>query len=155
MSGVERFFVDTNVLLYAMDPADKRKHDAARVWLSSLWETARGAVSWQVLHEFYVNALRKLGAPAAKSRAVVETFAAWQPAENNLGTIRRAWHWMDLAQLSYWDSLIVAAAEQSGCSWLLTEDLQEGRKLNSVTVVSPFHSTPEDFGLPPQRQQRT
>ena len=56
---------------------------------------------------------------------------------------------MDQAQLTYWDGLIVAAAEQAGCAWLLSEDFQAGRKLGRVTVVNPFHDRPEHFGLEP------
>ena len=54
---------------------------------------------------------------------------------------------MDRAGIPYWDSLIVAAAEVAGCSYLLSEDFQEGRKFGSVTVVNPFHSSPSELGL--------
>ncbi len=147
MSADERFFVDTNVLLYTADPADPAKQRAARLWLTALWEQGAGSLSWQVLHEFYVNAVRKFRVPAPKARATVEVFASWQPIETGFGLIQRAWHWTDEAQLTYWDGLIVAAAEQAGCAWLLSEDLQAGRKLGSVTVVNPFHDRPVKFGL--------
>ncbi len=54
---------------------------------------------------------------------------------------------MDTAQLSFWDALIVAAAERRGCQWLLSEDFQAGRKIGPVTVVNPFRALPEEFGL--------
>jgi predicted nucleic acid-binding protein len=100
-----------------------------------------------VLHEFYVNAVRKLGTPAQKARATVDAFALWHPVDTSLGLIQRAWFWMDSAQLSYWDSLIVAAAERSGCAWLMSEDFQTGRKLGTVTVMNPLHTHPHEFGL--------
>jgi predicted nucleic acid-binding protein len=57
--------------------------------------------------------------------------------------IRRAWHWMDEAQLSYWDALILSSsAEASGCQWLLSEDFQNGRAYGSVTVINPFSQAP-------------
>ncbi len=146
MNG-ERFFVDTNVLLYASDAGDPAKQRAARLWLDLLWENGAGRLSWQVLHEFYVNAVRKVKTSTREARAIVEAFAAWRPVETTIPIIKRAWHWTDEAKLPYWDALIVAAAERAECSWLLTEDFQEGRKLGPLTVVNPFHAQPETFGL--------
>lgn len=145
MRAAERFFVDTNVLLYSVDPADAAKQRAARQWLKVLWENGAGCLSWQVLNEFYVNAVQKLKTPSPKARRLVEAFALWQPVETSLGLIERGWYWMDEAQLSYWDSLIVAASERAGCAWLLSEDFQEGRKFGDVAVVNPFRSHPAGF----------
>src|SRR5689334_21008319 len=142
---VERFFVDTNLLLYSADPADPRKREAANLWLTALWEQAAGRLSWQVLHEFYANAIRKLRAPPPKARATVEALAQWQPVDNSLALIQRAWYWMDTAGLPYWDSLIVAAAERTSCAFLLSEDFQAGRKFGGVTIVNPFRSLPRQF----------
>ncbi len=147
MSADERFFVDTNVLLYTADPADPAKRRAAQIWITTLWEQGAGSLSWQVLHEFNVNALRKLRVPSPKARATVAVFVSWQPIETGFGLIERAWHWTDKAQVTYWDGLIVAAAEQAGCAWLLSEDFQAGRKLGTVTIVNPFQDGPERFGL--------
>ena len=152
MGADERFFVDTNVLLYSADSADPRKQRDARLWLKTLWEQGAGSLSWQVLHEFYVNAVRKLRVPSPNARATVEAFSSWQPIETGFGLIRRSWHWMDEAQLSYWDGLIVAAAEQAGCVWLLSEDFQAGRKFGLVTVVSPFRGRPDEFQLKPRQR---
>ena len=148
MSADERFFVDTSVLLYSADPADPHRQREARRWLKALWEQGAGSLSWQVLHEFYVNAIRKLKVPSPKARATVDAFSSWRPVEMGFGSIQRAWRWMDEAQLSYWDALIVAAAEQAGCAWLLSEDFQTGRKFGPVTVVHPFEGQPGQFNLP-------
>jgi predicted nucleic acid-binding protein len=147
MPGADRFFVDTNLLLYSVDRTDAAKYKAARSWMTALWTHGAGSLSWQVLHEFYANAVRKLGLETGKARATVESLAFWRPAEPDLHIIRRSWHWMDAAQLSYWDGMIVAAAEQAGCPWLLSEDFQPGRKFGSVTVVHPFRAQPDDYGL--------
>jgi predicted nucleic acid-binding protein len=147
MAAAERFFVDTNVLLYSLDPSDPGKRAASQRWLAALWERGAGRLSWQVLDEFYVNAIRKMKAPPAEARRTVGVFAQWQPVNASLGLAERAWLWMDEAQLSYWDSLIVAAAERSGCRWLLSEDFQTGRRLGGVTVVDPFRQPPAEFRL--------
>ena len=54
-----KVFVDTNVFIYAVDQADLKKQLAAQAWRVWLWETNRGRISFQVLQEFYVNAIKK------------------------------------------------------------------------------------------------
>ena len=71
MSAADRFFVDTNVLLYSADASERQKRDAAHRWLEMLWASGTGRLSWQVLNEFTVNALRTLKAPQAKVRETV------------------------------------------------------------------------------------
>ena len=148
MNGAaELFFVDTNVLLYAVDPADGGKRELARRWADALWASGAGRISWQVLNEFYANAMRKLRTPVPGARTTVETLAQWQPVGFGLGLIHRAWYWTDQAGTPYWDSLIVASAEAAGCAYLLSEDFQAGRKFGDITVVNPFRTGPEEFGL--------
>jgi predicted nucleic acid-binding protein len=147
MRGDDLFFTDTNILLYSVDSANPAKQRAATEWLESLWERGAGRISWQVLHEFYANAVRKIRTPSPKAREMVETFMLWEPVDTSPDLIHRAWHWTDTAQLSYWDGLIVGAAERSGCRWLLSEDFQSGRKLGQVTIVNPLEAIPRDFGL--------
>jgi len=147
MPAVDRFFVDTNLLLYSVDSSQREKRGKARRWLELLWEEGAGRLSWQVLHEFYANAERKMGLARLPARKMVESFAQWRPVEMSLGLIQQSWHWMDQAQLSYWDSLIVAAAERAGCAWLLSEDFQRGCRFGGVTVVDPFRQEPEGFGF--------
>jgi predicted nucleic acid-binding protein len=61
--------------------------------------------------------------------------------------ISRAWHWCDHASINFWDAMIVAAAEQAGCRWLLSEAFQTGKKFGSVTVVNPFEHDPAEYGF--------
>jgi len=141
----ERYFFDTNLLIYWLDPSDMAKHQAARKWVTAVWEGGRGATSWQVLNEFYVNATHKIGAPVKVARALVEAYSEWDPVGFGLPLLRRAWHWTDQASISYWDSLIVAAAESASCRYLLSEDLQHGRRFGAITVINPFQHAPEEF----------
>lgn len=147
MSAAGSFFVDTNVLLYQLTPADVLKQSAASLWMGFLWQHSSGRISWQVIHEFYSNAVRKLGVPAPVAGTAAERLLLWNPESPGLTNLHRAWHWCDAAQLSYWDALIVAAAEQSGCEWLLSEDFPAGRKFGAITVVNPFLREPREFGL--------
>jgi predicted nucleic acid-binding protein len=144
-------FLDTNVLLYWLDTKDVAKQQMARKWVLAVWEAGQGRVSWQVLNEFYSNAVGKLRAPVREARAMVEVFVQLTAGEFGLPLIRRAWHWIDSAGISYWDASILASAEIAGCSYLLSEDFQTGRKFGEVTVVNPFKASPESIlgAIPP------
>src|SRR5438105_14198892 len=111
MSAADLFFVDTNVLLYSADASERQKRDAAHRWLEMLWASGTGRLSWQVLNEFTVNALRTLKAPQAKVRETVAVFAEWQPICFSLGLLQRSWHWMDEWHVPDCDTLLVDAAE--------------------------------------------
>lgn len=135
-------FVDTNVLLYSLDSRHPVKTRQAANWLDYLWESGNGRMSWQVLNEFYTNAVLKFGVPSREARKVVSVFVMWKPGGIDFLLVQRAWHWMDHARLSWWDSLILASAERLGCSFLLSEDFQAGRAYGDVRVISPFQQQP-------------
>lgn len=138
-------FVDSNVLLYAMDEANPDKQQAARTWRAELWKSRKGRISFQVLGEFYVNAVRKQPAARDEARAEVRDLLAWNPLTVDAPLLEQGWRIQDRYQLSYWDALIVAAAKASSCRYLLTEDLQTGQKLDGVEVVNPFLQRPSSI----------
>ncbi|HUP03154.1 MAG TPA: PIN domain-containing protein [Bryobacteraceae bacterium] len=145
MSAGELFFVDSNLLLYAVDPRERRKRERAGDWLAHLWMDGSGRLSWQVLHEFYWNAVKKLRLKPELGRDMVEDLSQWQPVDTTLGLVQEAWRWMDAAQAPYWDALILAAAERSGARYLLSEDFQAGRQFGDVCIVNPFEQSASDF----------
>jgi len=136
-------FVDSNVLLYALDDADLHKQQAARNWLAELWKSRRGRVSFQVLNEFYVNAIRLNPAAVDAARAEVQDLLTWNPVVVDGVAIQHAWKLQDGYRISYWDALIVAAAKIATCRFMITEDLQNGQELDGVEVVNPFLRKPE------------
>ena len=138
MSGV--VFVDTNILIYAHDRDAGAKRERAVKSLRELWDSNLGALSVQVLQEFYVNATRKLASPVAVpiAREVVETYGTWIRAATTVQTITRASHLAELAQLSFWYAMIVASAEEAGASQIYTEDLNAGQSLAGILVVNPL-----------------
>jgi predicted nucleic acid-binding protein len=140
-----RIFVDTNVLVYARDRTDEEKHRRALAWMAALWEDRAGRLSWQVLQEYYVTATRKLDPPRdpGDAREDIASLATWQPIAVGLPTIDRAWDVEDRFGLSWWDSLIVAAAHQAACTHLLSEDLHDGQDLDGLLVISPFSHDPD------------
>ena len=139
-------FVDTNVLVHARDRTDEAKHRRALEWLTALWEERAGRLSWQVLQEYYVTATRKLDPPrdTFDAREDVTSLVTWQPIDVDTSVIDAAWGIEDRFGLSWWDALIVAAAQAGGCTHLLTEDLQNGQIFGDLTVVDPFHHEPSE-----------
>ncbi|HUI80260.1 MAG TPA: PIN domain-containing protein [Bryobacteraceae bacterium] len=147
MSAGDGFFVDSNLLLYYIDPVEPQKRARAADWLEALWMAGAGRLSWQVLHEFYWNSVKKMRLSPARGREIVEDLSHWKPVDTSLGLVQQAWQWMDVAQLSYWDALILAAAERSGARYLLSEDFQGGRDYAGVHVLNPFDHSPSEFAF--------
>jgi predicted nucleic acid-binding protein len=133
-------FVDTNVLVYAHDSEDRQKATAAIALLTELWSEGTGAVSTQVLQEFYNVATGKLcpTMSPAEARQVVADYAEWAVVETTPQLILSASFLHERDQVSFWDALIVEAALLAGAETLVTEDLQHGRRFGSVTVHNPF-----------------
>jgi len=133
-------FVDANVLLYSRDPRDPAKQARANAWLELLWREGRGRTSMQVLSEFYYNATRKLSPAVSPEDAWtrVRIYFAWSPLPIDEALLRRAREVEQRWKLSWWDSMVVAAAQLQECGVLLTEDLQDGAVFGTVTVRSPF-----------------
>lgn len=133
-------FVDSNVLIYARDAGTPSKQARAVEWLAHLWREGLGRTSTQVLSEFYVNVTGKIANRVTSDEAwqEVNTFFAWRPQPIDPTLLARAREIERRWRLSWWDSLIVAAAQLQSCSILLTEDLQNGAVFDGLTVRNPF-----------------
>jgi len=133
-------FVDADVLVYARDGRDARKQARAAQWLTGLWRERTGRTSMQVLSEYYATVTRKLApaVPAHKAWDDVRELLSWQPHPVDAELLVRAREAEARWRLSWWDSLIVAAAQLQNCTVLLTEDLQDGMAFGTVRVRSPF-----------------
>jgi predicted nucleic acid-binding protein len=153
-------FVDTNVFVYARDARDARKQQLAETWLRDLWREQRGRTSAQVLCEYYATITRKLrpGVPPDDAWGEVTELFAWEPLEINRDLLVRAREVQARHTLSWWDSMVVAAAQLQDCSLLLTEDLQHGAALGGVTVRNPFRDgvaeEPPHYDAPLERVPR-
>ena len=138
-------FVDADVLVYSRDASELDKQQKARAWMAYLWTTRQGRLSYQVLKEFYVTVTEKLdpGLDRESARREVRSLLSWRPVPIDTRILEGAWHIQDRPRLSWWDSLIAAAAQVAGCTYLLTEDLQDDLVLGTVRVVNPFRVSPE------------
>jgi predicted nucleic acid-binding protein len=116
-------------------------------WMTRLWYDKSGRVSYQVLQEFYITVTHKLhpGLPIHIARMDVRSLMSWQPVFSSDSVLERAWAIQDRYGLSWWDALIVSAAQIAECKYLLTEDLQDHQRLGAVKVVNPFQADPDTW----------
>jgi predicted nucleic acid-binding protein len=136
----ERAFVDSNVLVYAHDAGAGERHTIARDLVLVLWRDRAGVISTQVLQETYVNLRHKAAAPldASEARELVSDYLAWEVVVNDGASVLEAIRLEERYRISFWDALIVAAANASGVDVLLSEDLSDGQRYGDVTVRDPF-----------------
>jgi predicted nucleic acid-binding protein len=139
-------FVDANVFVYTRDTRDASKRARALQWIFHLWQERLGRTSIQVLSEYYAVATRKLtpGVSAGEAWDYVQELFAWQPQPIDEALLKRAHEIERRWRLSWWDSMVVAAAQLQDCALLLTEDLQDGAVFGGVTVRSPFTLAAEE-----------
>jgi predicted nucleic acid-binding protein len=138
-------FVDSNVLVYHRDASEEEKQPRAEAWVRALWKGRSGRISYQVLHEYYLSVTTKLkpGLSAEEAQEDVHNLMAWKPLAMDRPILEGAFTVEKRFRFSFWDALIVAAAQRAECGYLLSEDLQAGQDLDGVLVVNPFERAPE------------
>ncbi len=141
MSG--RFFLDTNIFVYSFDRGAVAKSRRAAQLIRSALTTQKGVVSYQVVQEFFNVALQRF-APSMKTDEAEEylttTFRPLLSVHSSQALYMEALHLQSRHRLSWYDSLIVAAAIHAGCDLLLTEDLQHGQRFGDLRIENPFVS---------------
>ncbi len=133
-------FVDTNVFIYAHDADAGGKHSIAADILRDLWQTRAGIMSTQVFQEFYVNVTRKIPTPIPRSdaRDIISQYSVWNIVGIDTSRIVTASQIEERHKISFWDALIVAAAQFAGAQRILTEDLKHGDIIGGVLIENPF-----------------
>ena len=132
-------FLDTNIFLYSIsrDPTEKAKRERA----VALLEEDDGALSVQVLQEFYVQATRPTRPdplPHDIAAGLITTWTRFSVQEITLSILTSALEIKAAHGFSYWDSAVVAAARALGCRTLYSEDLSHGREVEGITIINPF-----------------
>jgi predicted nucleic acid-binding protein len=135
-------FVDTNVLLYAYFEAGD-KHEVAGELVDRLWREGRGALSIQVLQEFYVNATRKVAKTTDPEIAgdLLKSLVRWRVHSPLPNDVIAAASWSRRHRISFWDAMIVRSAAELHCDTLWTEDLNDGQLVEGVRLRNPFTDT--------------
>ena len=132
-------FVDTNVLIYAHDATQGEKYERALFLVKSLWRTGAGVLSTQVLQEFAFTLRRKIRPPLSLDNTLlrVEPYLSWEIVVNTGQSVIAALDIEDRYKISFWDALIVQAAQVAQVDVLYSEDLNDGQVFGSVRVVNP------------------
>ncbi len=140
----DNVFVDTNILLYSRDSSEPEKQMLASARLDELWKNRNGRLSVQVLNEYFVNVTRKLDPGLSPEDAWddIEALSAWEPLPLDMAVLSRSFAVQRRYQLSWWDSMIIAAAEATGCTKILSEDLSHGASYFGIEVENPFQTRP-------------
>lgn len=134
-------FLDTNVFVYQLDTSDARKHRIAESLVREGLEGERACISFQVVQECLNTAMRKaeVALDAGQARAYLDAVLLPLMKVGASATLyQRALDVQSRWRFGFYDSLIVASALSAGCRHLLTEDLQHGQKIETLTIENPF-----------------
>lgn len=137
---MSKSFLDTNILIYTADHRNKRKRDTARNLVKDIVRNGNGVISTQVMQEFYVAATKKLSIRALQAKKLLHGWENFEVVMVSPVMIRDAIDCSILNQLSFWDALIVMAAEKARCDLLYSEDLNHDQVINGVKIQNPFSS---------------
>jgi len=138
MSG--KCFVDTNILVYAHDRSAGIKHLRAQLLVGQLWDSGKGVLSIQVLQELCINLRRKSAnpLPVEEVRLLIRDYSTWEIVMNTSDSVLGALDIEMRYKTSFWDALILQAAQDAGATILYSEDLATGQHYGAIQVVNPL-----------------
>jgi predicted nucleic acid-binding protein len=137
---MSKVFIDTNILVYSLDRFDPIKQKKCRSLLKRLTDDFQGVISTQVMQEFYVTTVKKLGADPLLIKDILHAYERFETVIITTETIRDAIDCSIINRLSFWDALIVVAAESARCEKLWSEDLNDGQVIRGVQIENPLRS---------------
>ena len=133
-----KIFIDTNILVYSLDQFDPEKQKKCRELLKMLTGELRGVISTQVMQEFYVASTTKLGAEVLTVKDILHSFERFETIIITPQIIKEAIDCSIINKLSFWDALLVVAAESAKCEKLWSEDLNDGQLIRGVRIENPL-----------------
>ena len=140
---VSKIFIDTNIFVYTVDKKEDIKQKKARKILKKIVEIHQPVISTQIIKEFYVVAINKLRADHFIVKNIIHNFKNMEVVNNDLELIEQAIDISVISQITFWDALVVAAAEKANCEFIFSEDLNPGQTYRGVLVINPFEK--DDF----------
>lgn len=137
---IDKCFVDTNILVYAHDRTAGARHTRASALIEQLWDSGSGVLSTQVLQELCISLQRKLSRPlsAGETRRLVQPYLSWEVVVNSPQAALDALEVSARYKVSYWDGLVLQAADFAGANVLYSEGFSHGQRYGAVRVVNPF-----------------
>ena len=132
--------MDTNILVYAFDASNAKKHKTAMSIVDRAFRQKNGIISTQVLKEFFVTVTRKISVPLDmdEAKVIVENLSVFEVVNTTVPLVISGIDICKRHSLSFWDSLIIAAAKIAKCSILVSEDLSHGTKTEGIVIKNPF-----------------
>jgi predicted nucleic acid-binding protein len=137
----DKFFLDTNVLVYSFDDSVLQKRDRAKDLIHQGLETGAGVISYQVIQEFFNIATKKFSTPLNTDDCKIYLSLTLRPllqVNSSIDLFNRALEIKQKHKFSFYDSLILSAAIISSCKILYSEDFQDGYKLDKLKIINPF-----------------
>jgi predicted nucleic acid-binding protein len=132
-------FVDTMLLVYAVDPGVPDKRRIAADLLRAIVHDGTLVLSVQSLNEFYRVTTDRRGLLSRKrARTEVAKLEPFCTAPYDFATTRHAWQIQDRHGFAFWDCMLLASASRAGCSVFFSEDMQAGRPIDGMTIIDPF-----------------
>lgn len=136
----QKAFVDTNILIYAYDRSAGVKRERAREIVAQLWDSGNGVISTQVLQELCINLRRKASPPLSveETRTLIRDYLDWEIVVNSAESVLGALELEAKYKISFWDALVLQAAEEAGAAIVYSEDLSSGQNYGPIRVVNPL-----------------
>jgi predicted nucleic acid-binding protein len=143
---VPGIFVDTNVFFYAYDDRDEGRQQRSRLWIEAISDLRIGVANLQVANEFTSVVLRRMpNLPTETVFQIADNILAWGNGSVTVKTTTTAREIRKALHYSWWDCLLLASALELGCSHFLSEDLQDGHRIEGLTIVDPFAHSPDQI----------
>ena len=137
----DKFFIDTNILVYSFDSTNLNKKEAAQDLINKALSSGQGSISFQVVQEFLNVAVRKFQTPLKTTDAQIYLGIVLRPlckVYSSISLYNNALEISDRYKYSFYDSLIISAGLESKSRYLFSEDLQHSQKIEGLEIVNPF-----------------
>jgi len=136
---LKKYFIDTNIIVYANDKRNKSKQQKAIDLVKKLMKQGNGTISTQVIQEYANVALLKLKQPQEVVLRQIKLLESLEVVDQTSEQIRRAVEIMHAYKINFWDACIISNAEYSNCSVIYSEDLNTGQYYSGTLIENPFN----------------
>ncbi len=140
-----KLFLDTNVVIYGLDPRDPERQARCAAWLSQAAQTNSLTICPQVCNETRSVAVRKLKISPREAHRAVLGLLPWCTAPYGAEEIREAVRLVERWRLSWWDGLLIASALAAGCDYFITADAQSAPVIEGLRIVDPMRLDPSEL----------
>lgn len=137
----DKYFLDTNIIIYSFDSTNASKQATARNLISQAFAHQPACISYQVIQEFLNAALKKFKTPLSPSDAqkyITSTLEPLCEIFSSIALFQKSIEIQERWQFSFYDSLIISAALSANCTILYSEDLQHEQKIEDLVIINPF-----------------